>query len=92
MGVGERRSTTALFAVVGALSLDHMHAFAARMGSSALLPAFVKSAPSSLRRQPRQVRRTARATAATGDTGGLTYTIAFPGLARQDHSSWACKI
>lgn len=86
MGVGERRSKTALFALVGALSLDNMHAFAARMGSPALLPAFVKSAPSSLRRQPRQVRRTERAAAASGDRGGPTYTTTFLGLARQDHS------
>lgn len=55
MGVGGKRPATALFALVGALSLDHMHAFAARMGSSALVPAFVKNAPSSLWRKPRCV-------------------------------------
>ena len=81
MGVGERRSTTALFALIGALSLDHMHAFAARMGSSALLPALAKSAPSSLRRQPRQVRKTIDSSSSSSNSsssssdarGGLTY-------------------
>ena len=89
MGVGERRSTTALLALAGALSLDYMHAFAARMGSSSLLPAFVKSAPSSLRRQPRQVRRTQQQHQQRQVASRMT---ANRGLARQDHSLWPCKM
>ncbi|CAM9575094.1 unnamed protein product, partial [Ectocarpus fasciculatus] len=48
----ETKSATALFALIGALSPQPMHAFAARMGSSALLPTLVRTAPSSLTRKP----------------------------------------
>jgi len=48
------RPKKALFALMGALTPQHMHAFAARMGSSALLPAFAKNAPSSLFTKPRR--------------------------------------
>lgn len=57
MDTGRPRSATALFALIGALSPQPMHAFAARMGSSALLPTFVKGAPSSLMRRPSRYGR-----------------------------------
>ena len=53
MESGRPRSATALFALIGALSPQPMHAFAARMGSPALLPAYAKNVPSSLLRKPR---------------------------------------
>lgn len=52
METGRPRSATVLFALIGALSPQSMHAFAARMGSSALLPTFVRNAPSSLMQKP----------------------------------------
>lgn len=55
MALGRPMTAKALASLVAALSLDQMHAFAARMGSSALLPAFVKSAPFSLGRNRRYI-------------------------------------
>lgn len=57
MESGRPRSATALFALIGALSPQPMHAFAARMGSPALLPAYAKNVPSSLLRKPRYSMR-----------------------------------
>lgn len=55
----ETKSATALFALIGALSPQPMHAFAARMGSSALLPTLVRTAPSSLTTKPTRCVRAA---------------------------------
>ncbi|CAM9158816.1 unnamed protein product [Ectocarpus sp. 6 AP-2014] len=66
------QSATALFALIGALSPQPMHAFAARMGSSALLPTLVRTAPSSLTRKPTRMPCAAGISALASSTSSLT--------------------
>lgn len=75
MESGRPRSATALLALIGALSPQPMNAFAARMGSPALLPAYAKNAPSSLLRKPRYAAHAAACSIPVTRARGCVHTL-----------------